>query len=57
MTEPILPRAAIPLARLVLCLECEVGFNLAEGATCPACDSMHWAPISAWIGSTLETPR
>lgn len=56
MTEPTPPRAAIPLSRLVLCLECEVGFNLAEGATCPSCGSDLFHPLSAWL-NPMEVTR
>jgi hypothetical protein len=45
--------AHFPLARLALCSECEVCFEIGP-ETCPACGSAMWSPLSALIGDRSE---
>ncbi len=42
-----------PLARLALCIECEVCFELGP-ETCPACGSKTWSPLSDLIGDPSQ---
>jgi len=49
----VAPRAHVPLARLALCLDCEVCFEIGP-EKCPACSSETWSPLSRFIGDTSE---
>jgi hypothetical protein len=46
-------RTHLPLARLALCLDCEVCFEIGP-EKCPACGSTTWSPLSRFIGDTSE---
>ena len=46
-------RPHYPLARLALCLDCEVCFEIGP-AKCPACGSETWSPLSRFIGDTSD---
>jgi hypothetical protein len=46
-------RAHFPLARLALCLDCEVCFEIGP-EKCPACGSETWSPLTRFIGDTSE---
>ncbi|HET7342283.1 MAG TPA: hypothetical protein VFL90_12550 [Methylomirabilota bacterium] len=46
-------RSYFPLARLALCLACDVCFEIGP-ETCPACGSETWSPLSRFIGDTSE---
>jgi hypothetical protein len=48
-----LPRLHIPLARLALCADCEVCFEIGPDQ-CPACGSKTWSPLSRFIGDASE---
>jgi hypothetical protein len=43
------PRVHIPLARLALCVDCEVCFEIGP-EQCPGCGSETWSPLSRFIG-------
>ena len=43
----------LPLARLALCLDCEVCFEIGP-EKCPACGSQTWSPLSRFIGDTSD---
>jgi hypothetical protein len=47
------PRLHIPLARLALCVDCEVCFEIGPDQ-CPACGSDTWSPLSRFIGNASE---
>jgi hypothetical protein len=47
------PRLHIPLARLALCMDCEVCFEIGPDE-CPACGSDTWSPLSRFIGNASE---
>jgi hypothetical protein len=47
------PRLHIPLARLALCVDCEVCFEIGPDQ-CPACGSKTWSPLSRFIGDSSE---
>ena len=42
-----------PLARLALCLDCEVCFEIGP-EKCPACGGQTWSPLSRFIGDTSD---
>ena len=46
-------RTHFPLARLALCLDCEVCFEIGP-EKCPACGSQTWSPLSRFIGDTSD---
>jgi hypothetical protein len=46
-------RLFFPLARLALCLDCEVCFEIGP-EKCPACGSATWSPLSRFIGETAD---
>jgi len=46
-------RPHIPVARLALCLDCEVCFEIGP-EKCPACGSATWAPLARFIGETSD---
>ena len=46
-------RVHFPLARLALCLDCEVCFEIGP-EKCPACGSKTWSPLSRFIGDTSD---
>jgi hypothetical protein len=46
-------RSYLPLARLALCLDCEVCFEIGPDQ-CPACGSETWSPLSRFIGDASE---
>ena len=46
-------RPHLPLARLALCLDCEVCFEIGP-EKCPACGSQTWSPLSRFIGDTSD---
>jgi hypothetical protein len=46
-------RYHLPLARLALCLDCEVCFEIGP-EKCPACGSQTWSPLSRFIGDTSD---
>src|SRR5438874_12618757 len=46
-------RAHLPLARLALCLDCEVCFEIGP-EKCPACGSTTRSPLSRFIGDTSD---
>jgi len=48
-----IPRLHIPLARLALCVDCEVCFEIGPDQ-CPACGSKTWSPLSRFIGDASE---
>jgi hypothetical protein len=47
------PRLHIPLARLALCVDCEVCFEIGPDQ-CPACGSRTWSPLSRFIGDSSD---
>jgi hypothetical protein len=47
------PRLHFPLARLALCLDCEVCFEIGPDQ-CPACGSETWSPLSRFIGDASD---
>ena len=47
------PRVHIPLARLALCVDCEVCFEIGP-EQCPGCGSETWSPLSRFIGNASE---
>ncbi|HEU4370694.1 MAG TPA: hypothetical protein VFV05_20930 [Methylomirabilota bacterium] len=47
------PRLHIPLARLALCVDCEVCFEIGPDQ-CPACGSRTWSALSRFIGDASE---
>lgn len=47
------PRLYVPLARLALCVDCEVCFEIGPDQ-CPACGSDTWSPLSRFIGNASE---
>jgi hypothetical protein len=47
------PRLYTPLARLALCADCEVCFEIGPDQ-CPACGSDTWSPLSRFIGSASD---
>ena len=47
------PRVHIPLARLALCADCEVCFEIGP-EQCPGCGSETWSPLSRFIGNASE---
>jgi hypothetical protein len=47
------PRVFFPLARLALCLDCEVCFEIGPDK-CPGCGSETWSPLSRFIGDTSD---
>jgi hypothetical protein len=47
------PRVYIPLARLALCVDCEVCFEIGPDQ-CPACGSDTWSPLSRFIGNASD---
>jgi hypothetical protein len=49
----IAARAYFPLARLALCLDCEVCFEIGP-EKCPGCGSATWSPLSRFIGDTSD---
>jgi hypothetical protein len=49
----VAPLAHVPLARLALCVDCEVCFEIGP-QKCPACGSETWSPLSRFIGDTSE---
>jgi len=49
----VAPRLHIPLARLALCVDCEVCFEIGPDH-CPACGSKTWSPLSRFIGNASE---
>jgi hypothetical protein len=49
----VTPRLHIPLARLALCVDCEVCFEIGPDQ-CPACGSKTWSPLSRFIGNASE---
>jgi hypothetical protein len=52
-TQLTTPRLYIPLARLALCVDCEVCFEIGPDQ-CPACGSDTWSPLSRFIGNASE---
>jgi hypothetical protein len=46
-------RLYFPLARLVLCADCEVCFEIGFDA-CPACGGRTWSPLSRLIGQAAD---
>jgi hypothetical protein len=48
-----IPRLYTPLARLALCVDCEVCFEIGPDQ-CPACGSDTWSPLSRFIGNASE---
>jgi hypothetical protein len=46
-------RIYFPLARLALCADCEVCFEIGLDA-CPACGGRSWSPLSRLIGQASE---
>ena len=46
-------RLHFPLARLALCLDCEVCFEIGP-EKCPGCGSETWSPLSRFIGDTSD---
>ena len=52
-TQVTIPRVHIPLARLALCVDCEVCFEIGP-EQCPACGSETWSPLSRFIGNASE---
>src|SRR2546423_14563867 len=46
-------RLYFPLARLALCADCEVCFEIGLDA-CPACGGRTWSPLSRLIGHASE---
>ena len=49
----VTPRLHVPLARLALCVDCEVCFEIGPDQ-CPACGSKTWSPLSRFIGDASE---
>jgi hypothetical protein len=47
------PRLYFPLARLALCADCEVCFEIGSDA-CPACGGRTWSPLSRMIGDASD---
>lgn len=47
------PRLHLPLKRVVLCLDCEVCFELGAEA-CPACGSGTWITLARFLESGQE---
>jgi hypothetical protein len=47
------PRLHFPLARLALCLDCEMCFEIGSDQ-CPACGSETWSPLSRFIGDASD---
>ena len=46
-------RVYFPLARLALCADCEVCFEIGPDA-CPACGGTSWSPISRLLGQVSD---
>ena len=46
-------RVYFPLARLALCADCEVCFEIGVDA-CPACGGRSWSPLSRLIGQASD---
>ncbi|HEY7362623.1 MAG TPA: hypothetical protein VIE37_00845 [Methylomirabilota bacterium] len=42
------PAPVLPLRRLMLCVDCEVCFEIG-GTTCPACGSSIWVPLARFL--------
>jgi hypothetical protein len=49
----VAPRAYFPLARIALCVDCEVCFEIGPDK-CPGCGSETWSPLSRFIGDASE---
>lgn len=49
----VTPRAYFPLARLALCLDCEVCFEIGP-EKCPGCGSAVWSALSRFIGDQSD---
>ncbi len=47
------PRLYFPLARLALCADCEVCFEIGFDA-CPACGGRTWSPLARLVGHASE---
>jgi len=47
------PRVYFPFARLALCADCEVCFEIGLEA-CPACGGRTWSPLSRLIGQASD---
>jgi hypothetical protein len=47
------PRLYTPLARLALCVDCEVCFEIGPDQ-CPGCGSDTWSPLSRFIGNASD---
>jgi len=47
------PRVYFPFARLALCADCEVCFEIGHDA-CPACGGRTWSPLSRLIGQATD---
>ena len=47
------PRLYFPLARLALCADCEVCFEIGFDA-CPACGGRTWSPLAKLVGHASE---
>jgi hypothetical protein len=47
------PRLYTPLARLALCVDCEVCFEIGPDQ-CPACGSDTWSPLSRFMGNASD---
>ena len=47
------PRLYFPLARLALCADCEVCFEIGFEA-CPACGGRTWSPLAKLVGHASE---
>jgi hypothetical protein len=47
------PRLYFPLARLALCADCEMCFEIGADA-CPACGGHTWSPLSRLIGHASD---
>src|SRR5439155_1507191 len=50
---PARPRVYFPFARLALCADCEVCFEIGLEA-CPACGGRTWSPLSRLIGQASD---
>src|SRR5438093_11723617 len=46
-------RVYFPLARVALCADCEVCFEIGPDA-CPACGGTSWSPISRLLGQVSD---
>lgn len=47
----------IPLARAMLCLDCDVLYDANAGRRCPACHSPYVMPIATWLNRERDAQQ